>query len=83
MSKTIHFKAEDRESFRILTEILRLHDLDVVAKEVDEEDVLHLCCASRWNVAVCPDCHQLSQKLHDYPKQRRNTGSDNTTWTYP
>lgn len=71
MSKTIDFKEKDRENFSILTEILNLHDLDVVAKEVDEEKVLHLYCTSRWDVAICPDCGQLSQKRHDYPRQRR------------
>jgi len=71
MTKTIHFKEKDRANFSILTEILELQDLDVVAKEVDDENILHLYCASRWDVAVCPDCGELSQKLHDYPKQRR------------
>jgi len=71
MPKTIYFKEEDRKNYGLLTEILGLKDLDVVAKEIDrEKDILHLYCTSRWNVAVCPDCHQLSQKLHDYPRQR-------------
>lgn len=72
MTKTIHFKEKDRESLGILTEILGLQDLDVVANEIDaEKDVLHLYCTSRWDVAVCPECHQLSEKVHDYPKQRQ------------
>ncbi len=71
MTKTIHFKEKDRERFSVLTEILGLHDLDVVSKEIAEEGVLHLRCASRWDVAVCPDCGEISQKLHDYPRQRR------------
>lgn len=71
MTKTIHIKEQARESYGILTEILGLQDLDVVAKEVDDENILHLHCAPRWDVAVCPDCGEISQKLHDYPRQRR------------
>jgi len=70
MTKTIYFTEEDRKSYSLLTEILGLDDLDVIAKKVDDKNVLTLYCASRWDVAVCPDCGEISQSLHDYPKQR-------------
>ena len=69
---TIEFEREDRQKHSILTEVLGLEDLDVVKQEYDREaNVLYLYCASRWEVALCSDCLQLSQKIHDYPKQRR------------
>ena len=72
MAKTIQFTEDDRKKYSILTNILGLEDLDVVKEEYDDQDnILHLYCASRWNVALCPNCLQLSSQVHDYPKQRR------------
>lgn len=72
MTKTIQYTEEDRKDYSVLSEALDLKDLDIVGVENDREnDVLLLYCASRWDIAVCPDCLQVSEKLHDYPKQRR------------
>ena len=72
MAKTIQFTEEMREQYGVMTDILGLKDLDVVQTENDDEnDVLYLHCASRWDVAICPTCQQLSHQIHDYPKQRR------------
>ena len=72
MAKTIQFTEDDRKNYGVLTNILGLKDLDVVQEENDDEqDILYLHCTSRWDVALCPNCLQLSHKIHDYPKQRR------------
>jgi transposase len=72
MAKTIQFTEDDRKKYSILTNILGLEDLDVVKEEYDvQSNILHLYCASRWDVALCPNCLQLSSQVHDYPKQRR------------
>ena len=72
MAKTIQFTEDDRKKYSVLTGILGLEDLDVVKEEYDDlGNILHLYCASRWDVALCPNCLQLSRKVHDYPKQRR------------
>jgi len=72
MAKTIQFTEDDRKNYSVLTNILGLKDLDVVQEENhDEKGILYLYCTSRWDVALCPNCLQLSHKIHDYPKQRR------------
>ena len=72
MTKTIDFTASDREKYQLVTELLGLEELDVVGQRYDSENRLHeLYCAARWDVALCPKCLQLSQRIHDYPKQRR------------
>ncbi|MCP4360395.1 MAG: hypothetical protein GY796_20495 [Chloroflexi bacterium] len=49
-----------------------LEDLDVVKEEYDDQsNIPHLYCTSRWDVALCPNCLQLSCQAHNYPKQRR------------
>ena len=72
MAKTIQFTKDDRKKYSLLTDILGLEDLDVVKREYDSQsNTLHLYCASRWDVALCPHCLQLSSQIHDYPRQRR------------
>lgn len=72
MAKTIDYTPSDREKYQIVTELLRLEELDVVGQRYDSEKGLHeLYCAARWDVALCPKCLQVSNKIHDYPKQRR------------
>ena len=72
MAKTIQFTENDRQKYGVLTNILGLKDLDVVKEaERQPDEPLRLYCASRWDVALCPNCLQLSHKIHDYPKQRR------------
>lgn len=72
MAKTIRYTEDNRNRYRELTNILGLIDLDVVRVEKDEEEgILYLSCTSRWEVGLCPNCLQLSSKIHDYPKQRR------------
>ncbi len=72
MAKTIQFTEDDRKHYAVLTNILGLKDLDVVQEEHDDEKgILYLYCTSRWDIALCPDCLQLSCKIHDYPKQRQ------------
>ena len=72
MAKTIRYTEENRKNYRELTNILGLRDLDIVRVEKDEEEnILYLSCTSRWEVGLCPTCLQLSQKIHDYPRQRR------------
>lgn len=71
MAKTIRFTKEEKQNHKILTEVMGLEDLDVVRQTYDEEtNTLYLSCASRWEIALCPDCSEISQKIHDYPKQR-------------
>jgi len=71
MAKTIQFTEDDRKKYSVLTDILGLKDLEVVQEENDDENnILYLYCTSRWDVALCPNCLQLSHQLHDYPKQR-------------
>ncbi len=72
MAKTIQFTEDNRKNYSVLTNILGLKDLDVVQEEHDDEkDILYLYCTARWDIALCPNCLQLSNKIHDYPKQRR------------
>ena len=72
MAKTIHFTEADRKKYSVLTDILGLEDLDVIKKEYDDKhNILHLYCSSRWDVALCPNCLQLSHQVHDYPRQRQ------------
>lgn len=72
MAKTIDYTPSDREKYQLVTDLLGLEELDVVGQRYDKEKRLHeLYCAARRDVAVCPKCLQLSQRVHDYPKQRR------------
>lgn len=72
MAKTIQFTEDNRKKYSVLSKILGLKDLDVVEEEKDEEkDIIYLNCTSRWDVGLCPNCLQLSNKIHDYPKQRQ------------
>lgn len=72
MAKTIEFTQTDREKYQIVTEILGLEDLDVVNQRYDRKSKTHeLFCAARHDVALCPKCLQVSDKVHDYPRRRR------------
>lgn len=72
MAKTIDYTSSDREKYQLVTELLGLEELDVVGQRYDKENRLHeLSCTPRWDLALCPKCLQLSQRIHDYPKRRR------------
>ena len=72
MAKTIDYTQAEREKYQLVTELLGLEELDVVGQRYDRENCLHeLYCAARWDVALCPKCLQLSDRIHDYPKRRR------------
>ena len=72
MAKTIDYTTSDCEKYQLVTELLGLEELDVVGQQYDKENRLHeLYCGPRWDIGLCPKCLQLSQQIHDYPKQRR------------
>jgi transposase len=72
MAKTIDDTQSDRKKYQLVTELLGLEELDVVGQRYDRKKGLHeLYCVARWDVALCPKCLQLSNRIHDYPKQRR------------
>jgi len=72
MAKTIKYTQTNRDEYRLVTELLGLEELDVVGRSYDRDKGQHeLYCAARWDAALCPNCLQLSDQIHDYPKQRR------------
>ncbi len=72
MAKTIEFTQSERNKYGIVTEILGLQDLDVVGRHYDaEHQTQEFYCVPHWDVGVCPTCKRVSNKIHDYPKQRR------------
>lgn len=72
MAKTIYYTEADRERYQLVTDLLGLEELEVVGQRYDRGNHVHeLHCAARWDVALCPKCFQLSNRVHDYPKQRR------------
>ena len=72
MAKTIKYTQANRDEYRLVTELLGLDELDVVGRRYDRDKGQHeLYCTARWDVALCPNCLQLSDQIHDYPKQRR------------
>jgi transposase len=72
MAKTIDYTPSDREKYELVTDLLGLEELDVVDQRYDRANRLHeLYCAAQWEMALCPKCLQLSNRIHDYPKQRR------------
>jgi transposase len=71
MAKTIQAADADHKKHELLTKVLQLEDLDIVKEEYDiTSNHLYLYCVPRRNIAPCPSCSQLSQKVHDYPKER-------------
>lgn len=51
--------------------MLQLRDLLVVEKEYDEyQDLIYVICVPRWPISVCSECGQVSDRIHDYPRQR-------------
>ena len=71
MAKTIFATEDDINRFQLLTEVLQLQDLCVVGQEYHPNcDLRILLCVARWSFAICPECGQISTKIHDYPKQR-------------
>lgn len=51
--------------------MLQLQDLRVVGQEFDEQhDRILVICVPRWPASICPECGQLSEQIHDYPRQR-------------
>jgi transposase len=72
MAKTIQATTEARRKYRPLTKIMGLEDLDIVDESYDEKNnKQYFYCVARWEVALCPECLQISHKVHDYPKQRQ------------
>jgi transposase len=57
------------EVHRALTELLGLSDFDVVGYEVHElEALLILFCVVKHDMAICPDCHRVSRRVHEYKR---------------
>ena len=72
MSKTINYTEFDVEKYEIVTDILGLEDLVIVNQSYDMASRTHeFACIHRSEIGVCPRCHNVSNILHDYPKQRR------------
>lgn len=72
MAKSIEASVEDVKANRSLTEAMGLIDLDVVKQEWNgEREQLFLHCIPRWGVDICPQCGQLTDKVHDYPERRQ------------
>ena len=72
MARRIFASEEDVATYRPLTNLFGLTDLNVVGQDfVTERNKVILTCVPRWPVAVCPDCRQVSAKIHDYPRQRK------------
>ncbi|MEA3345085.1 MAG: hypothetical protein U9Q78_02390 [Chloroflexota bacterium] len=66
MAQTIFPTEEAVERYKEVTNVLGLKDFDVVGVEHDEEsNSLILLCAHRWPVAICPECGNVSQEIHD------------------
>jgi len=71
IAKTINATQAEIETHRSLTEMLQLEDLVVVGQEYDEaEEIILVICEPRWPARVCPECGQVSDQVHDYPRQR-------------
>lgn len=52
-----------------LTELLGLSDFDVVGYELHEpEELLILFCVVKHDIAICPDCHRVSHRAHEYKR---------------
>ena len=72
MARRIFASEEDVATYRPLTNLFGLTDLNVVGQDfVTGWNKVVLTCVPRWPVAVCPDCRQVSAKIHDYPRQRK------------
>ncbi|MFQ5614570.1 MAG: transposase family protein [Anaerolineae bacterium] len=53
-----------------LTELLGLEDFTVVGYEIHEHEALFfLFCVVKHNVAICPDCHRISETPHEYKRR--------------
>jgi len=71
MAKTILASEQEINNHKSLTETLQLQELMVVRQEYHEvNNTVVFICVPRWLVSVCPDCGQVSGKIHDYPHQR-------------
>lgn len=71
MAKTIHYTQEDVKQYATISDILQFSDLEVVGEEYDPEtNTIKFKCKHSFFVGVCPDCGQISDKIHDYPKER-------------
>ena len=52
-----------------LTELLGLSDFDVVGYELHEpEGLLILFCVVEHDAAICPNCHRVSHRVHEYER---------------
>ena len=52
-----------------LTELLGLSDFDVVGYELHKpEELLILFCVVKHDAAICPDCHRISRRVHEYKR---------------
>lgn len=52
--------------YPILTELLNLTNLKVIHYQLVGENRINLFVESTLDIALCPDCHQASNTLHDH-----------------
>ena len=63
-------QAQGKEAHPALTELLGLEDFQVIGYEIYEpEHQLILICEIKHQVAICPECHQPSEAIHEYKPQ--------------
>ena len=71
MAKTIYYTDEDVKQYATITDILQFRDLEVVDEEYDAEtNTIKFKCKHTCFIGVCPNCHYISNKIHDYPEER-------------
>ena len=71
MAKTIYYTEEDIKQYATISDILQFSDLEVVGEEYDPDtNTIKFKCKHSFLIGICPDCGQISNKIHDYPKER-------------
>lgn len=71
MAKTIHYTPEDIKQYARTTDILQFSDLEVIGEEYNiDTNTIYFKCKHSCFIGVCPDCGQISNKIHDYPEER-------------
>lgn len=63
-------QAKGKGEYQALTELLGLNDFRVIGYEIYEpEHQLVLICEVAHQIAICPDCQQPSEAIHEYKPQ--------------